>query len=232
MPPDTMAQPGMEQAPKRKAVSQNVYEKDVDTLIQRLIVGASVVEEQKILQLAQRLKELRDKNMLKINHSILELVVAKSLISAGYDVNLEHTLENGLTCDVCARKGLGTYIVEVETGYVPPSHALDPVDYIKARIASKIARYSGLCNRFALGAPPHYVMPIPRMLTKPARFPTSDEVAQVKRYCDMYYTNPPITTEEILNAHIHTVQVIDVDRLLIQEIEPGAYIDRAEQWYS
>ncbi|HTY47891.1 MAG TPA: hypothetical protein VMB46_09550 [Methanomassiliicoccales archaeon] len=232
MPPDTMAQPGMGQAPKRKAESQNVYEKDVDTLIQRLIVGASVVEEEKILQLALRLKELRDRNMLKINHSILELVVAKNLISAGYDVNLEHTLENGLTCDVCARKGLGTYIVEVETGYVPPSHALDPVDYIKARIASKIARYSGLCNRFALGAPPHYVMPIPRMLTKPARFRTSDEVAQVKRYCDMYYTNPPITTEEILNAHIHTVQVIDVDRLLIQEIEPGAYIDRAEQWYS
>jgi hypothetical protein len=48
----------------------------------------------------------------------------------------------------------------------------------------------------------------------------------------MYYTNPPITPDEILNAHIHTVQVIDVDRLLIQEIEPVTYIDRSEQWYS
>lgn len=217
--------------PKKRIESQNVYEKDVDILIQRMVSDSSNEVGKQILVLAERLKDLREKNMLKINHSVLELIVAKNLIMSGHEVLLEHTLDSGLTCDVFAKKGMGTCIVEVETGYVPPSHALDPVDYIRARIASKIARYSGYCNKFSLGAPPHYIMPIPNMLTKPARFRTQDEIIEVKRFCDMYYSNPPVSNEEILNAHIHSVQVIDVERIAIREIEPLEYIDRVMLLY-
>jgi hypothetical protein len=74
-------------------------------------------------------------------------------------------------------------------------------------------------------------MPIPRMLTKPSRFREVEEIAMVKRYCDMYYSNPPVSSDEIVNAHIHSVQIIDVEHLLINEVEPGEYIDRSEQWY-
>jgi len=216
---------------KRAKESQNVYEKDVDQLIQRMLEGSTPELRVQLPTLAERLKDLRERNMLKINHSILELVVAKYLVQDGYEVSLEHTLESGLTCDVFAKKGMGTFIVEVETGYVPPSHALDPVDYIKARIASKIARYSGYCNKFSLGSPAHYVMPIPRMLTKPPRTRQQTEIEAVKRYCDMYYSNPPVSNEEIVNAHIHSVQVIDVENLNIHEVEPTEYIERAEHWY-
>jgi hypothetical protein len=216
---------------KRAKESQNVYEKDVDQLIQRMLEGSTPELRVQLPTLAERLKDLRERNMLKINHSILELVVAKYLVQDGYEVSLEHTLESGLTCDVFAKKGMGTFIVEVETGYVPPSHALDPVDYIKARIASKIARYSGYCNKFSLGSPAHYVMPIPRMLTKPPRTRQQTEIEAVKRYCDMYYSNPPVSNEEIVNAHIHSVQVIDVENLTIHEAEPTEYIERAEHWY-
>ena len=216
---------------KRAKESQNVYEKDVDQLIQRMLEGSTPELRVQLPTLAVRLKDLRERNMLKINHSILELVVAKYLVQDGYEVSLEHTLESGLTCDVFAKKGMGTFIVEVETGYVPPSHALDPVDYIKARIASKIARYSGYCNKFSLGSPAHYVMPIPRMLTKPPRTRQQTEIETVKRYCDMYYSNPPVSNEEIVNAHIHSVQVIDVENLTIHEAEPTEYIERAEHWY-
>jgi len=216
---------------KRAKESQNVYEKDVDQLIQRMLEGSTPELRVQLPTLAVRLKDLRERNMLKINHSILELVVAKYLVQDGYEVSLEHTLESGLTCDVFAKKGMGTFIVEVETGYVPPSHALDPVDYIKARIASKIARYSGYCNKFSLGSPAHYVMPIPRMLTKPPRTRQQTEIEAVKRYCDMYYSNPPVSNEEIVNAHIHSVQVIDVENLTIHEAEPTEYIERAEHWY-
>jgi hypothetical protein len=227
-----MAISGNLSSPGRKArESQNVYEKDVDQLIQRMLEGSSPELRGQLPNLAQRLKDLRERNMLKINHSILELVVAKYLIQDGYQVSLEHTLESGLTCDVFATKGLGTFIVEVETGYVPPSHALDPVDYIKARIASKIARYSGYCNKFSLGSPAHYIMPIPKMLTKPPRMREQPEIDEVKRYCDMYYSNPPVSNEEIVNAHIHSVQVIDVENLTIHEVEPTEYIERAEHWY-
>ena len=216
---------------KRAKESQNVYEKDVDQLIQRMLEGSTPELRVQLPTLAERLKDLRERNMLKINHSILELVVAKYLVQDGYEVSLEYTLESGLTCDVFAKKGMGTFIVEVETGYVPPSHALDPVDYIKARIASKIARYSGYCNKFSLGSPAHYVMPIPRMLTKPPRTRQQTEIEAVKRYCDMYYSNPPVSNEEIVNAHIHSVQVIDVENLTIHEAEPTEYIERAEHWY-
>jgi len=217
--------------PRKRIESQNVYEKDIDLLIQRMVNDSAPEVQGKIMILAQRLKDLRDRNMLKINHSVLELVVAKHLILSGHEVSLEHTLESGLTCDVFASKGMGTVIVEVETGYVPPSHALDPVDYIKARIASKIARYSGYCNKFSLGSPPHYIMPIPSMLTKPSRFRAEKEIAEVKRYCDMYYSNPPVSNDEILNAHLHSVQVIDVENIHIREFEPKEYIDRSDLFY-
>jgi hypothetical protein len=223
---------GRARAPKGRAEAQNAYEKDLDALQRRMVENSTADVRQRIERLADRLKELRDRNMLKINHSVLELVVAQNLTEQGYDVDLEHRTEEGLTCDVFAVKGLGTMIVEVETGYVPPSHALDPVDYIRARIASKIARYSGFCNKFVLGAPPHYVMPVPQSLIKPSRFRTRDEIAEVKRYCDMYYSNPPVTRQEILNAHIHSVQVIDVEALAIKEVEPGEYARRADIWYS
>ncbi|MDD1769807.1 MAG: hypothetical protein LUO79_01855 [Methanomassiliicoccales archaeon] len=220
------------QAPRRRE-AQTVYERDLDALLERLVASSASPEVRgKVEGLADRLKQLRDRNMLKINHSVLELVVAKSLTAEGYDVDLEHTLESGLTSDVFARKGFGTLIVEVETGYVPPSHALDPVDYIKARIASKIARYSGFCNKFVLAAPPHYVMPVPQALIKPSRYRTEEELSMVKRYCDMYYSNPPVSRHEILNAHIHSVQIIDVEGLSIREVEPGDYAKRAESWYS
>jgi hypothetical protein len=206
----------------RRIEAQTVYEKDLDSLLLRLVASSAPEVRGKVEGLAHRLKELRDRNMLKINHSVLELVVAKSLTEEGYDVDLEHTLESGLTSDVFARKGLGTLIVEVETGYVPPSHALDPVDYIKARIASKIA----------LAAPPHYVMPISPALIRPSRYRTEEDISAVKHYCDMYYSNPPVSRQEILNAHIHSVQIIDVDGLAIREVEPGEYAKRAGSWYS
>ncbi len=226
-----MERPLFPQTPKRKIEGQHAYEKDLDVLIKSMMSDMAQNLQPKLAMLGDRLKFLRDRNLLKINHSVLELVVAKHLIINGYEVELEHELDSGLTCDVWARKGLGTCIVEVETGYVPPSHALDPMDYIKARIASKIARYSNYCQKFILGAPPHYIMPIPRMLATPARFRTEEDMLTVKRYCDMYYSNPQVSRDEILNAHIHSMMVIDVDQMRVREIDPVEYIDRVELWY-
>jgi hypothetical protein len=226
-----MERPLFPQSPKRKMEGQNAYEKDLDVLIKSMMNDMPQDLQPRLAELGDRLKFLRDKNLLKINHSVLELVVARHLIANGYEVELEHELDSGLTCDVWARKGLGTCIVEVETGYVPPSHALDPVDYIKARIASKIARYSNYCQKFILGAPPHYIMPIPRMLVAPARFRSEVDMLSVKRYCDMYYSNPQVSREEIMNAHIHGVMVIDVDQMRLREIDPVEYIDRVDLWY-
>ena len=93
-----------------------------------------------------RLIELYMRNLVKINHSAMELVCAKHLIRYGYKVDVEKQLTDILICDVYAEKGEGAAIVEIETGFIPPEHALDPLSYYIARIASKIARYSKHAN--------------------------------------------------------------------------------------
>ncbi|OPY34661.1 MAG: hypothetical protein A4E32_00135 [Methanomassiliicoccales archaeon PtaU1.Bin124] len=207
------------------------FQEDLDKLMAKLILDCDADELRRMEFLEHRLIDLREKNLLKINHSVLELIVAKYLVKDGYDVDLEHTIDAGLNCDVYGRKGDGTVIIEVETGYVPPAHALDPLDYIKARIASKIARYSNHCNKFLLAAPPHYIMPIPRFFTLPPRDREQSDLNLIKRYCDMYYTSPPVSQEEIINSRIHGVEVVDVETASLREMEPSQYIDMAQVWY-
>ena len=208
-----------------------LFRKDLETLIERLRGEDSPIVQERMSRLVNRLVELRDRNMLKINHSVLEMIVARHLIEEGYEVDLEFQVDGDLTCDVYARKGMGEMIVEVETGYVPPSHALDPVNYIRARIASKIARYSNYCHRFVVGAPPHYIMPIPEVLTQPPRMRDPEELGRIKEYCDMYYTSPPVTDEEILHSRIHHVFIIDVENISIREEDPVTYFTKAREWY-
>ena len=208
------------------------FSEDLESLIARLVKDTEPDVLESMRRLEERLVELREKNLLKINHSVLELIVAKFLVSDGFDVDLEHVLDSGLSCDVYAVKGEGTLIVEVETGFVPPAHALDPMDYIRARIASKIARYSNHCHKFSLAAPPHYIMPVPRFFVRPPRTRSEEELAWIKHYCDTYYKRPPVSMEEIMNSRIHSVQIIDVDTATVREIDPVSYIDRCEKWYA
>lgn len=204
---------------------------DLDNLLAKLSEDCSSEELVKMRGLERRLIELRERNLLKINHSVLELIVAKYLVMEGYDVDLEHTIESGLSCDVYGTKGDGKVIIEVETGYVPPAHALDPLDYIKARIASKIARYSNHCHKFILAAPPHYIMPIPMFFTLSPRSREVGDLSIIKRYCDMYYSSPPVSLEEIMNSRIHGIQIVDVETASLRELEPEHYIALTQLWY-
>ncbi len=52
-------------------------------------------------------------------------------------------------------------------------------------------------------------------------------MAHIKQLCDMYYQNPPVTEEEILNARLHEIYLIDVDHVKVSEIDPEAYMKRA-----
>jgi len=203
------------------------FERDLDTLVGRLSEDANEETRKRLSGLKDRLVRLQEKNVVKINHSVMELVCAKYLILRGYEVDVEHPLDaGGLTCDLYGVKGYGTLIVEVETGFVPPEHALDPMTYLKARIASKITRYSNYCNKFGLGTPPHYIVQIPPTLIKPPRYRTMEELQEIKGRCDLYYTNPPVTLEEIRNARLHTIYIIDVDETTIQETDPSAYTEK------
>ncbi|HOO03845.1 MAG TPA: hypothetical protein PLJ11_03900, partial [Methanomassiliicoccales archaeon] len=92
------------------------FAQDLEALMAKLVVGCDAPCEEALCKLEQRLLDLKEKNLLKINHSVLEMIVAKYLVLDGYEVDLEHMIDAGLSCDVYARKGEGVLIVEVETG--------------------------------------------------------------------------------------------------------------------
>lgn len=204
------------------------FEEDLNVLFSRLRIGLNRFESENLKNLMDKLVSLHGKRLVKINHSVMELVCAKYLIVAGYNVDLERVLDS-ISCDIYATKGLGTLIVEVETGFVPPEHALDPLTYCKARITSKITRYSNYAEKFALAAPPHYVMWMPKALTKPPRYRTEDEVKEIKALCDLYYSNPPVSLDEIRNARLHTIYILDVDNALVRETDPRDYLERTNK---
>jgi hypothetical protein len=205
------------------------FEQDLSTLLSRLTIGMNKEAERKLAMTKDWLVKLQKENIVKINHSVMELVCAKYLILKGYEVHAEYFLNEFLTCDLYSAKGYGNLIVEIETGFIPPEHALDPLTYTSARLASKIIRYSSHAGKFALGVPPHYILPFPRVLAKPPRRRTVADIEFIKKLCDLYYHNPPVTEEEIRNARIHEIYVIDVDEARVQEVDPEAFLERTSR---
>ncbi|MEM4245732.1 MAG: hypothetical protein QW390_00375 [Candidatus Bathyarchaeia archaeon] len=201
------------------------FERDLNILMEKLKADSDADSQLQLEALRGRLVKLHHENVVKINHSVMELVCAKHLIHRGYHVDVECLLD-GLSCDLYGTKGMGSLIVEVETGYIPPEHALDPIAYSRARIASKITRYSGYGNRFCLGTPPHYILPIPPQLIAPPRSRTHEDIIMIKNLCDMYYRSPQVTLEEITNARLHTIYIIDVDNGKVLETDPEDYVER------
>jgi len=203
------------------------FEQDLTALTSRLTLGVEKEVENKLNMLKDWLVKLHEENVVKINHSVMELVCAKQLILKGYEVQLEYPLNEVLTCDLYSVKGYGNFIVEIETGFIPPEYALCPLTYTSARLASKIIRYSSFAGKFALGMPPHYILPFPRALAKPPRKRTHEEIDAIKKLCDKYYQNPPVTEDEIQHARIQEIYIINVDQAKVHEIDPEAYMKRA-----
>ncbi|MCW4019820.1 MAG: hypothetical protein NWF14_01115 [Candidatus Bathyarchaeota archaeon] len=206
------------------------FEKDLASLVKKLCEGEDDRVSKEITRLRDQLVSLHKKNLVKINHSVMEIVCAKYLVLAGYDVDLELVLDS-LSCDIYARKGFGSLIIEVETGFVPPEHALDPLTYVKARVASKITRYSGYAEKFGLAVPPHYAMQIHPALIEPPRDRREEEIRDVKALCDLYYSNPPVSREEIKNARIHAVYILDIDNGTVDETEPSTYAEKTRPMF-
>jgi len=175
-----------------------------------------------------RLVELYKRNLVKINHSVMELVCAKHLIEFGYIVDVERRLTDILVCDVFASKGDGEAIVEIETGFIPPEHALDPTAYYVARIASKISRYSKHANKFVLATTPVSILPIPNLFRFPVRARRAEEIQKLKLVCDNYYKDPPREVDDILNGRLHMIYIIDIDEGKIQEMDVETYFDELQ----
>ena len=201
------------------------FRSDVYEITDRLSKNLSENNLHKINSVRQQLIEMYQKNLVKINHSVLELICASNLIARGYSVEVEKQVSEILVCDIFAKKGGGTTIIEIETGFTPPDHAMDTIDYYTARIMSKIARYSQFCSKFSLATPVIGLVPIPKIFLLPPTARKESEVRRVKSLCDRYYKNPPIEYDDILNAHLHSIYLINIDKNFAKEIDPQGYID-------
>ncbi len=209
------------------ANNRGKFDQDLTLLLSRLTQNLDLDMARKLVKLKDDLLQLQKANVVKINHSVMEMVCAKYLIQKGYEVQIEYPLNELLTCDLYATKGYGNLVVEIETGFIPPEHAMDPLTYTSARLASKIIRYSSFAGKFAIGVPAHYVLPVPRVLASPPKGRKPEDIARIQTLCDLYYHNPPVTEDGIKNARIQEIYVIDVDRAQVQAMDPEAYIKRA-----
>lgn len=202
---------------------------DVYAIAQRLSEGKPDEVKSRINYVRERLIELYQKNLVKINHSVLEIICASNLVSQGYSVDIEKPLSDSLVCDVFATKGDGTFIMEIETGFTPPDHALDTIDYYVARIASKIARYSKYCSKFALATPVVGILPVPKLFLQPPSERSEIEIKKIKTLCDRFYKSPPISSDDILNARLHSIYLINIDKGFAKQLDPYSYIDLIEK---
>ena len=201
------------------------FRDDVYAITELLSSRLSENEKPKLNFVRQKLIDLYTENLVKINHSVLELICSSELILHGYDVDVEKPVSDILVCDLFATKGGDSTIIEIETGFTPPEHALDTVDYYTARIISKIARYSQYCSKFCLATPIVNVLPIPALFLLSPKDRSTEQVSKIKKICDRFYKHPQIKFEEIQNARIDSVYLINTDKGFSKEIDPEGYLN-------
>ena len=205
------------------------FQNDVNAVTDRLSSKLSEEDMPKLNFVRQQLIEMYKQNLVKINHSVLELICASELIANGYAVEVEKEISDILVCDLFAQKGDGDTIIEIETGFTPPDHAMDTIDYSTARIMSKIARYSKYCSKFSLATPVTGIIPIPKIFLIPPNARKKEDIKKVQDLCDRYYKNPPINYDDILNARLHSIYLINVDKNFAKSLDPQGYVDLTEK---
>ncbi len=198
-----------------------LFRRDLEELASRISLRG--IPRSRLVPLIDKLTDLYEQGAVKINHSVMELVVAAHLLGKGFQVDVEVGLDD-LRCDVMGVDE-EKVIVEVETGFVPPEHALDPDSFCRARIASKIARYSQYADRFYLAAPPTYLMELPPFLMDPPHSRSEIELRKWKDLVDRYYRNPPVPLELLRVAKLNGVLVVYVDEGRIIELSSKVYIN-------
>ena len=88
------------------------FRDDVYAITELLSSRLSENEKPKLNLVRQKLIELYTENLVKINHSVLELICSSELILHGYDVDVEKSVSDILVCDLFATKaGDSTFTV-------------------------------------------------------------------------------------------------------------------------
>ena len=82
------------------------FRNDIFKVSEKLCKKLTDKQIQKLSFVGERLIELYQQNLVKINHSVLELICASEFIRYGYGVDVEKKLSDILVCDIFAKKWL------------------------------------------------------------------------------------------------------------------------------
>jgi hypothetical protein len=183
-------------------------------------------EKQKKLfkDLVERVIDLYLRQLLKSNHTMMEIVLALNLIKENKEVEIEKEVNN-LVVDLFVHYENKKEVIEVETGFVPPEYSTDPVTYRYAREISKIARYSKYADIFSLAIPPFHLLQIPEVFAFQSNERSEENLKDIKDILDKYYKAPPITLEELKNAKINYIYIIYVDKVSVKKLEFKEYLN-------
>ncbi len=205
------------------AQEEDNFEVVILGILKRLSRGMDEQSNLRLKSLGERLLDLHENAEIDLTQSVMELICARELIVSGYMVNVEYSLDSNLTCDVHAVKGEGVLIIKVETGDTPPIHALNPNSFSQAKISSKISRYSPRASKFGLATPNSNILQVPYLFIKPPRDRSDEEVERIRRLCDKLYSKPPLSFDQIKDARLHSIVLIDIDHGHTREIDPETY---------
>lgn len=205
------------------AQEEDNFEVVILGILKRLSRGMDEQSNLRLKSLGERLLDLHENAETDLTQSVMELICARELIVSGYMVNVEYSLDSNLTCDVHAVKGEGVLIIKVETGDTPPIHALNPNSFSQAKISSKISRYSPRASKFGLATPNSNILQVPYLFIKPPRDRSDEEVERIRRLCDKLYSKPPLSFDQIKDARLHSIVLIDIDHGHTREIDPETY---------
>jgi hypothetical protein len=173
-------------------------------------------------QIIDKVVQLYLRQYIKSNHTMMELVLALEFIKQGKNIELEKDVGN-LIADLIVYNQNYSELIEVETGFVPPEYSGDPVTYRFAREVSKIARYCKFTRYFSLACPPFHILQLPEMILKKPEERTYEELSNIKKVLDLYYKASPIEIEELRNAKLDYIYIINVDKMKIKRVTVEEY---------
>jgi len=99
------------------------FRDDIYSITERLAATQTEKNKSRLNFVRQRLIELYQKNLVKINHSVLEIICASNLIKYGYTVDVERSLCIG--CCSCETIAPTVFAVDKTTRMNPKSHVIN-----------------------------------------------------------------------------------------------------------
>ncbi|MFP3190601.1 MAG: hypothetical protein RXR31_04600 [Thermoproteota archaeon] len=176
-------------------------------------------------QLIDKAIQLYLRQLVKSNHTMMELILALHFLKRKKVVDIEKELGDLIADVLVLNNGKYEELIEIETGFVPPEYSADPVSYRFAREVSKVARYCKYSDFFSLACPPFHLLQVPEIFLKAPKERDEAELKEIKKILDVYYKALPIEIDDLRNAKIDYIYIINVDNLKVKRLTLNEYFD-------